>query len=529
MENFEKKQSGAFEVAPGIGSEGKVTATTGSISVAGATEPTVADTAPPAPQIPTPETPVETICGTDGFVALNDLEDTQDLDGKVQKDLHAENHPLSPIAPNVDTIEAQVSSDEEKQHAAETPDATEHEPHLNSTETETQESNGTPMANDEAPLKPPSTLLVMGWPIASRLIAGQFVVTYEGFTNDDKRFIAYWVCHTDDYQYDEDCSREELNKPLPFSYGTLTEFYLDLTRNSDPALGEAGFYVCSDLHVTPLTSEETDALPPVHGPLHPFHTGSFKSYWYNGKKRFCFVLRPELVVVVDAASLQCKGCVRPIQGLRYRFRLAQGECASSPPLVCSLKLEPEYLHDRLVLSRQWYNTWQEHRPNARTITVGELFMGDVPQTAISHFLRCEPREIKAADLLKVAVQHAEWVVKIAGEEWERSEQGKGKVEDNFHEPTATQRVVRAREVLSWIDGARNGGPPVELLVNPKFFGLKTWQAIANSSLSLHFPDGISPHIPPCGIDHGDGWSHTVFGFPPLESNFFGVRGDSNSG
>ena len=34
--------------------------------------------------------------------------------------------------------------------------------------------------------------------------------------------------------------------------------------------------------------------------------------------------------------------------------------------------------------------------------------------------------------------------------------------------------------------------------------------------NLSFSDGIPPHIPPCarGVVHGNGWSHTVFGFSP---------------
>ena len=45
-------------------------------------------------------------------------------------------------------------------------------------------------------------------------------------------------------------------------------------------------------------------------------------------------------------------------------------------------------------------------------------------------------------------------------------------------------MTRASEVLSWIDDARNGGQPIELLINPKLLSLKIWQNIANSSLIL---------------------------------------------
>jgi len=249
----------------------------------------------------------------------------------MQKDLHADKDPLSPVAPNYDPIEAQESSDDGKQHAAEEEYSPECVSRPNSTETEAQESDGNPPVDDDGPPIPLTALPVVGWPIASRLIAEQFVITYEGYTNQGKNFIAYWVCHTDDYPCGEFSSMEDLCRPLPFSYGTLNEFYLDCTRNTDPVLGESGFYVCPEYDVTPLTSEEANALPSETGPLHPYHTGTFKSYWYNGKKMFSFVLRPELVVAVDADSLQRKGCVRPIQGQRYRFRLAQGEHATSPP------------------------------------------------------------------------------------------------------------------------------------------------------------------------------------------------------
>ena len=414
IEKTEEKQTGAIEAAPGIGSEGNVTATTDSNPVAGAIEPTVADTDPPAPQTPTPETHDGPISGSDGFVNLDDMEDPQSVDGQVQKVLHAGNSPLSPVTPSYELIDAPESADERWQLGADEAQTYDppNEPCPKNKGTETQES-------DETPTNSPMALRAVGWAIASRLIAGQYVITYEGLTNGNKRFTAYWVCHTEDY------GPEAPLKPLPFTYGSLTEFHLDCTRNTDPVLGDIGCYISPDYDFTPLNSEEIEAFPAQHGPQHPYHYGTFKSYWYNGKKVSCFVLRPDLVVKVDTDSLHRKGCVRPIQGLRYRFRLAQGEHVTSLPLVCSLEIDPGLLNDRLVLSQQWHHTWQEYHPHARTLVVGELFMGDVPQTAISHFLRCDPKEIKAAHLLGVAHDHAKWVINTATQEWERSGHGKG--------------------------------------------------------------------------------------------------------
>ena len=53
------------------------------------------------------------------------------------------------------------------------------------------------------------------------------------------------------------------------------------------------------------------------------------------------------------------------------------------------------------------------------------FLWGMFQTAISHFLRCDPKEIKATHLLGVAHDHAKWVINTATQEWERSGHGKG--------------------------------------------------------------------------------------------------------
>ena len=82
-------------------------------------------------------------------------------------------------------------------------------------------------------------------------------------------------------------------------------------------------------------------------------------------------------------------------------------------------------------------------------------------------------------------------------------------------PTATwARSSRAKQVPS---------PQIAPVARAKQQRLKPVHSVDDRK-NLSFSDGIPPHIPPCGVVHGNGWSHTVFGFFPRLSRIFWGQG-----
>ena len=305
-----------------------------------------------------------------------------------------------------------------------------------------------------------------GYTVASRTLGDENVITYRCINSNSHYLTAYYV---------EPCYD---NGPYPYDHGELYRFKLIPNQNSDAKYGAIGAYVDTSAEVASLSLAEMDNLQlPA-----PSLLGTFTTWWQGGEKRRGFKLNDGKLVPVATASLYRAGAIHPVLQHHYSFRIS----ASATPAGLSEVggVQPAmYLGENDVISEELRTTWARRTQQPRTLWVGELGIGDVPLNSLISVQRNAHKDYTLNQVIDTAAKHAEFLVKQVQGHLQAAQQRNATLAAGAIE-YAEEKIVRAKQVLDWIQEARNGGEKVKLLVNPKGLGMELWAQVINNSFVL---------------------------------------------
>ena len=308
-----------------------------------------------------------------------------------------------------------------------------------------------------------------GYTVASRTLGDENVITYRCINANMHCLTAYYV-----EAYDG-------NGPYPYDYGELFRFKLVPNQNSDAKYGAIGAYIDTDIDVASLSLAELDDLQlPV-----PSLTGTFTTWWQGGEKRHGFKLPDGKLLPVATASLYRTGAIHPVLQHHYSFRIT---VSGNPTGLSEVGgVQPvEYLGEHDVLSAELRSTWARRSKQPRTIWVGELGIGDVPINSLISVHRNAHKDYTLNQVVDTAAKHAAFLVAREQGYLQAAQKRNATLVEGVI-AHAENKIARAKQVLAWIQEAKDGGEKVKLLINPKGLGIEVWTQVINNSFALPSP------------------------------------------